>query len=1040
MITVIGGQVRNADSAKAAGSPQMAKPGTAPQVRTSTQFKKSEKSDVSVPLRSIAPRRNKVTIPESEANENAPLRRRSSVLSFDTAVQQSFGPLAMPAPILNFDGEYNEYGLIPPDTNGDVGSNHYIQIVNNGFTIFNKSGVTLYGPANNNTLFVGFGGICETSNAGDPVALYDPMADRWILNWFTGQSNPTHQCIAISSSPDPLGAWYRYDFVTSPVTTAFEDYPHMGVWPDAYYMATNEFGTTNGGGNYAFERARMLVGDPTARMLYFPSADGGLLPSDMDGLTPPPAGSPNYFFEWLNPSPGLLNEYKFHVDWTTGTGTFTGPIPIPVANFNYPTCGNARERCVPQPGTTAQLEVIGDQLMYRVAYRNFGSYESIVLNHTVNATGGSPGIAAPRWYELRDPNNVLGATVFQQGTFYPGDGVHRWMGSIAQDQTGDIAMGYSASSSTLFPSIRYAGRIPTDPLGTFGQGETTLFAGTGSEDFPSAPRWGDYSNISVDPVDDCTFWYTTEYFSQTGLRDWRTRIGTFKFPSCSAQPTVTATPTGTPTTATPTRTATPTQCPGSSTITASISNTDPTQTGRLGLGDPKSSCAVPKAVSALSDTLTRHYRSYNYTNASSGPECVTVSFVQDCGNNAIQSVAYLGSFNPAAIQTNYLADGGASGHTFSYSFTLPAGQTAVIVVLEVSPNLGCTTYTMTVNPCGTGPTPTATSTNTPTDTPTSTPTATNTPTDTATSTGVPPTNTPTNTATSTPAPPSNTPTNTATGTVPTSTSVPATSTATTAPATNTSAPATNTSAPATNTTVASVTATRTSVAGATSTPTLVCTTNFPDNQPGDTFYSYIQCLVCRGVVSGFPDGMFHAGWNITRGQISKVVANAAGFFEDPGSQIYQDVPPGSPYYAYVNRLTNRGLVSGYPCPTKPGQAAPGDTPCTPENPSLFRPNFNATRGQLAKIVSNSAGYNEAVSGQYYADVPSSGAGSEFYTWIMRLTNRGVMSGYQCGTNHSEPCDVQNHPYFRPGIEVTRGQASKIVANTFFPNCSDTTRP
>jgi hypothetical protein len=227
-----------------------------------------------------------------------------------------------------------------------------------------------------------------------------------------------------------------------------------------------------GGGNFAFERPRMLVGDPTARMIYFHSTDGGLLPSDFDGSLLPPTGSPNFFFEWFDTS--NLAEYKFQVDWTTGTGTFTGPLLIPVAAFNFPTCGNARERCVPRPGTAAQLEVIGDRLMYRVASRNFGSYESIVLNHTVNATGGSPGVAAPRWYELRDPGNVLGATVFQQGTYYPGDGIFHWMGSIAPDRNGDITLGYSAANSTLFPSIRYAGRLPTDPPGTLGQGEATL--------------------------------------------------------------------------------------------------------------------------------------------------------------------------------------------------------------------------------------------------------------------------------------------------------------------------------------------------------------------------------------------------------------------------------------------------------------------------------------------------------------------------------------------------------------------------------------
>ncbi|HEX8231013.1 MAG TPA: S-layer homology domain-containing protein, partial [Chloroflexia bacterium] len=300
-----------------------------------------------------------------------------------------------------------------------------------------------------------------------------------------------------------------------------------------------------------------------------------------------------------------------------------------------------------------------------------------------------------------------------------------------------------------------------------------------------------------------------------------------------------------------------------------------------------------------------------------------------------------------------------------------------------------------------------------------TPTVTNTATSTSTNTATQ-TSTATNTATRTATPiPSNTPT----GTVPTSTSTIAPS------ATNTAVPsATNTSAVASSTVT---TAASSTVVGATTTPmatATVCTVNFPDNQPGDTFYEYIQCLACRGIVTGYPDGMFHAERNITRGQISKMVSNAAGFNEDPGPQIYQDVPPGSTYYAYINRLTNRGIMSGYPCPERPE----GDD-CDPDNPVIFLPNANATRGQLAKIVSNAAGYNEAVSGQFYADVPPAGQGSQFYEWIMRLTNRDVMSGYACG-GPGEPCDGQNRPYFRWNVQVTRGQAAKIVANTFFPNC------
>jgi hypothetical protein len=203
-------------------------------------------------------------------------------------------------------------------------------------------------------------------------------------------------------------------------------------------------------------------------------------------------------------------------------------------------------------------------------------------------------------------------------------------------------------------------------------------------------------------------------------------------------------------------------------------------------------------------------------------------------------------------------------------------------------------------------------------------------------------------------------------------------------------------------------------------------------EPGDTFYEYIDCLVCQGAISGYPDGTFREGANITRGQIAKLVSNAAGFDEDPGEQIYSDVPPGSTFYPYINRLTNRGIVGGYPCPQRPS----GGDECTPQNPNLFRPHASATRGQLAKIVSNAAGLSEAVSGQHYADVSANGEGSQFYPWIMRLTNRAVMSGYPCGTadTRSGACDGQNRPYFRPANEVTRGQASKIVANTFFPGC------
>jgi hypothetical protein len=209
-------------------------------------------------------------------------------------------------------------------------------------------------------------------------------------------------------------------------------------------------------------------------------------------------------------------------------------------------------------------------------------------------------------------------------------------------------------------------------------------------------------------------------------------------------------------------------------------------------------------------------------------------------------------------------------------------------------------------------------------------------------------------------------------------------------------------------------------------------------EPGDTFYEYIQCLVCKDVIGGFPDNTFQANAPITRGQIAKIVSNAARFNDDPGNQIYADVPPGSPFYVWINRLTNRGVVGGYPCPTKPTKPGEvlGAEECTPDNSSLYKPNANATRGQLAKIVSNAAGLDGAVSGQHYEDVPTTGEGSQFYVWIMRLTDLDVMGGYPCGTTdtRSGPCGNPAMPYFKPGDAITRGQTAKIVSNTFFPNC------
>jgi uncharacterized repeat protein (TIGR01451 family) len=504
-----------------------------------------EKNDVSPPLRNMVP-----IPPPSGPMERVipkyplpwtqgPNIPAGKIPAMDSLVQGLSPILNMPSPIQSFEGVSNLNAVLPPDTNGDVGPNHYVQWVNISFAIWDKTGTLLYGPAAGNTLWSGFGAPCETSNDGDPIVQYDQLADRWLMTQFAlpnYPSGPFYQCIAVSQTGDPTGAWYRYSFLVS--STKMNDYPKFGVWPDGYYMSVNQFNTNGswgGAGAFVFERDKMLAGQ-AAQMVYFDlfSVDpnlGGMLPSDLDGSISPPAGSPNFFVNFDDDGWGYpadqIEVWRFHVDWSTpANSTFTGPTLLATAAFDSNMCSYSLN-CIPQPGTTRKVDALSDRLMYRLAYRNFGTHESLVVNHTVDVDGTNH--AGIRWYEVRDPGGV--PTIYQQGTFAP-DANHRWMGSMAMDGAGDIAVGYSVSSSTLSPSIRYAGRLPGDPLGVLTQGESELIAGTGSQTH-SASRWGDYSMLAVDPTDDCTFWYTQEYYAVTSSMGWKTRIGSFKFPTCT---------------------------------------------------------------------------------------------------------------------------------------------------------------------------------------------------------------------------------------------------------------------------------------------------------------------------------------------------------------------------------------------------------------------------------------------------------------------------------------------------------------------------
>jgi hypothetical protein len=499
-----------------------------------------EHHDVSPPLRSM---------PHAERAafrwERAPKRFKDHPVSngTDAAIQNSQGLAVSTTTGAAFQGVGVGFpgfapNAAPPDTNMAVGPNHIVQWVNESYAVWDKAGNIVAGPITGNTLFSGFGGLCQSDNDGDPIVQYDIANDRWILTQFAvsganGNSVPYLQCVAVSQTGDPTGAYNRYSFGY----TLFPDYPKLGVWPDAYYISFNLFNGNffAGGGVCAYDGASMRTGAAAIQVCFHLStAYGGLLPSDVDGHTAPPPGSPNYFLAFGS---NVLQLWKFAVNWTCPScSTLNGPTNIAVAAFSEACGGGA---CIPQNGTNQQLDSLGDRLMYRLAYRNFGDHESLVVNHSVTA-GTSVGV---RWYEIQNPGGT--PLVNQQSTFAP-DAAYRWMGSIAMDKVGDIALGYSISGNGLDPSIRYTGRQVSDPLSTM-QAENSLLSSTFFQN-GGLNRWGDYSAMRVDPVDDCTFWYTTEYEPASGSFNWATKIFSFSFPTCTsgtpqppAAPTLTAT-------------------------------------------------------------------------------------------------------------------------------------------------------------------------------------------------------------------------------------------------------------------------------------------------------------------------------------------------------------------------------------------------------------------------------------------------------------------------------------------------------------------
>lgn len=473
-----------------------------------------------------------------------------------SGVQHSLLGSPMPSTLQSFNGVINNATIIPPDTVGDVGLNEYVQWVNLRWAVFNKStGATIAGPTAGNAFWSGFGGACQTNNSGDPIVLFDDVAQRWVFSQFTGSTTP-RQCFAISTTSDPLGPYNRYEFVFP----RFNDYPHIGIWVDesgtrsGYYFVVHEFvGTAFQGASFvAVDRNRMLAGAPAAQvaMVRFPNINNyGALPVHLEGTVKAKSGACAPFVHFDADASDYLF-WDFCVDWTTTANSTLSPVQTIAASAPFSNLFGQS----PQAGTTALLDTFPSNVMYRASARVFPdgapTQTSVVMNHTVNAGSNNLGV---RWahFDLRVPAAPPSSNLFidgfedpvapapialtkalvDDGTYAP-DTNNRWMGSIAIDRNGYIGLGYTASSASLNPQVRYSGRTHDEPDGTLlDEGSCTTGIANGSQT-DTAARWGDYSAMSVDPNDDCTFWYTTEYYTVNSARTWSTRICSFKFPGC----------------------------------------------------------------------------------------------------------------------------------------------------------------------------------------------------------------------------------------------------------------------------------------------------------------------------------------------------------------------------------------------------------------------------------------------------------------------------------------------------------------------------
>ena len=481
------------------------------------------------------------------------------------ASQSLSGPLIGVTVGLSFDGVGENktnncpnvagFTVAPPDTNGAVGDTQFVQWVNVCYAVFDKAtGALIAGPFPGNHFWAGFNPLCETPNDGDIIIQWDKANHVWVAfqNFFGPRTffsrrgtGPYGTCVAVSQTADATGSYNRYMFRQP----GFPDYPKWGLTPDVYYQTQNDFGPAGksfvGVNVCAYDGAAMRAGTAAKQICILDDSNGTLfddsmLPADNDyasspGETPPQEvllGSIDNFF----PGDTHVYEYVFTVSFE-GKGSATlagvnGSMPISVPGFNLALCAPAgflTLACVPQPGVTDLLDTLGDRLMYRLAHFDDGATHHFLVTHSVN---NSTAVAA-RWYEFQAPDTSPAALVLSQSGNTPDDGKYRWMGSVARDKYGDIALGYSRSSAAAgdYPSLYLSGQTAGEAAGTT-DSETLVFAGSGSQS-DTGGRWGDYSSMALDGVDSCTFWYTNEYYPATASFAWNTRIaGQIRFPSC----------------------------------------------------------------------------------------------------------------------------------------------------------------------------------------------------------------------------------------------------------------------------------------------------------------------------------------------------------------------------------------------------------------------------------------------------------------------------------------------------------------------------